>query len=240
MALGLTVVTPGTLGRGHRRRGGTGGGRAVERRRVAHARVAGDPAAVGDRGAEGPGGRRLGGARHLVVAVDVRVGDRRDRRDRRPARGHAAHGAAVHARRTRPARRPRSVPAGRGDRERVGCGAVDRGGRRLARDLGAAGADRPRAGRRGRVGVGWRRRWRAPGRCGRSRSARSRSAARCTATNPPPSRSHANVLGSEAEKVKWPSVLVVVPDGPESMNVSGGVVSGRCRPSTCVSPGACR
>ena len=37
--------------------------------------------------------------------------------------------------------------------------------------------------------------------------------------------SHANVLGSEAEKVKVADVLPVVPDGPESMKVSGGVLS---------------
>ena len=37
--------------------------------------------------------------------------------------------------------------------------------------------------------------------------------------------SHAKVLGSEAENVNVADVLLVVPDGPESMNVSGGAVS---------------
>jgi hypothetical protein len=41
----------------------------------------------------------------------------------------------------------------------------------------------------------------------------------------PPSRRHWNVDGSLAEKVKLAEVSVTEPDGPESRNVSGGVVS---------------
>ena len=41
-----------------------------------------------------------------------------------------------------------------------------------------------------------------------------------------PSRLHWNVPGSVDEKVKVADVSVTEPDGPESMTVSGGVVSG--------------
>ena len=42
----------------------------------------------------------------------------------------------------------------------------------------------------------------------------------------PPSKAHSNVPGSVALKVKSAEVLLVVPDGPPVIEVSGGVVSG--------------
>ena len=44
--------------------------------------------------------------------------------------------------------------------------------------------------------------------------------------NAAPSRLHWNVPGSVDEKLKVADVAVTEPDGPETMDVSGGVVSG--------------